>query len=112
MRLPGLRSLFVAAIVASGERLAVKTGNAYGTRAPARRLFGCRLGEPCFILSYSYASPVGPALLVTQDPIRSSALGLSCKSQKRTLMGHSTDPCLEECCRLRRLERILAYRPV
>jgi hypothetical protein len=52
----------------------------YGQSAPLRRIGtaacgglrstpDCRPRRTCLHLSYSYASPFGPALLVTQDPI-------------------------------------------
>src|SRR5258707_13847938 len=34
----------------------------------------CRPRRTCLHLSYSYASPCGPALLVTQDPLRKSTV--------------------------------------
>src|SRR5271167_3755788 len=46
----------------------------------------CRPRRTYLHLSYSYASPCGPALLVTQDPLRPSAVQLCCAA--KSLLDH------------------------
>src|SRR5260370_28137970 len=47
----------------------------------------CRTRRASFILSYSYASPCGPALLLTQDPKRTFSFMRPVKIVASTLLG-------------------------